>query len=101
MELGNDFVSPDKRITQNDFRSDQYWSERPDESTAGDGWTWVAALLVAALFIVSGYLDQESGISHASSASGAAGTYTSSSAPQASIASASVSESDRRSDKGY
>ncbi len=98
MELGTDFVSPDKRITENDFRSGKLWTERPDESAAGDGWTWVAALLVAALFIVSGYLDQESA-STASSASGAAGTYTASAGPHSSIASAAAA--DRQSDKGY
>ncbi len=77
--MGTDFVSPDKRITGNHFRSGQYWSERPDESAADGGWTWVAALLVAALFIVSGYLDQEAGMTHASSTSNTAQPYASNS----------------------
>ena len=58
MELGTDFITPNKRISDNDFRASHRASV--DENDTGGGWTWVAALLVAGLFIVSGYLDQES-----------------------------------------
>ncbi|MEP7155421.1 MAG: hypothetical protein ABI905_06585 [Betaproteobacteria bacterium] len=98
MELGTDFVTPDKRISDNDFRaSHRTPGGDQGEGSMSDGWTWVAALLVAALFIVSGYLDQESGIQHAS-ANGPAQSFASSS--PGSSASVGGGES-YQSEKGY
>jgi len=63
MSLRADYVTPGQRIVESDFRSTMPSLDIPDDADAlSDGWTWVAALLVAALFIVAGYLDQESGI---------------------------------------
>ena len=96
MELGTHFVSPDKRISDNDFRSSVRLPMEEDGSMS-DGWTWVAALLIAALFIVSGYLDQESNNSQHASA-GASQNY----AVGPSGVSASVSgAADYQAEKGY
>ena len=58
-----DYVTPGKKNVKNDTRTTMPSLEIPgDAYTLSDGWTWVAALLVAALFIVAGYLDQESGV---------------------------------------
>lgn len=95
MELGTDFVTPDKRISDNDFRSSLRLPVEEDGSMS-DGWTWVAALLIAALFIVSGYLDQESNNVQQSRA-GASQNY----AAGPSSGSASVSGGDYQAEKGY
>ena len=77
MYLGTDFNPAAPKITDNNGRTSVRWSERPDENGASsNGWTWVAALLVAALFIVSGYLDREAE-NHSASSSGSAANYAS------------------------
>lgn len=101
MKPGNTYVALDNRITENDYRSTLRLTENSaEESKNSDGWTWVAALVVAALFIVSGYLDQESGMLERASATGVADRYASNtSAPQALVANANGSG--RQFDKGY
>ena len=101
MNAGTDYVTLDKRITRNDPHSAVRWAgaSEEDDTTSG-GWTWLAALLVAALFIVSGYLDQEAGLIEAASTSAVAERYASStSAPQAMVA--GTNGADRQADKGY
>jgi hypothetical protein len=96
MELGTDFVTAGKRISDNDFRSSVRLPVEEDGSVS-DGWTWVAALLIAALFIVSGYLDQESNNSQQARA-GVSQNY----AQGPSSGSASVSGAgDYQAEKGY
>jgi len=98
MELGTDFISPDKRISDNDFRSSLRMPADEDSGISG-GWTWVAALLVAALFIVSGYLDQESAMNHASVGTGASQSYASRPADGSAIVGGG--NADYQAEKGY
>jgi hypothetical protein len=61
MSIGIDYVTPNQRIAENDFRSGMHLPDTADgDNTLSIGWTWIAVLLVAALFIVAGYLDQQS-----------------------------------------
>ena len=71
-----------------------------DTDGLSDGWTWVAALLVAALFIVAGYLDQESGVPGVAFAAGNATAQASDiSRPRAPVEDANWAR--RQVDKGY
>ena len=99
MNVGTDCVSPGKRITENHQRVAPHATEKPDESsTSNDGWMWVAAILVAALLIVSGYFEQEAANHEAASAAGE--RYASNiRAPQTLMAGAN--SAGHKPDKGY
>ena len=101
MNPGTDYVTPAKRISENDYRSTRHLSENfVGEGMSSPGWTWLAALLVSALFIVSGYLDQESGIMEPASSSVLPERHASNiSAPQVMVTGAN--KADGESAKGY
>ena len=100
MSTSTSYVAVDKRITQQDYRTPHLSGMPGGEETSNSGWTWVAAIAVAALFIVSGYLDQESRMLEGSSTSAATEKYAANnSATQAPGANASTAE--RQSEKGY
>ena len=102
MNLGTDYVSPENRVVTSDPRFDMRLTENfDDEDASSSGWTWVAAILLAGVLIVSGYLDQESGIiDGASSASAVGERYASNtSAPRTGVA--DTHRTDKPSDKGY
>lgn len=82
MKPGTNYVTLDKRITENDYRSPVGLTDYASEpGKSSDGWAWVAALVVAALFIVSGYFDQESRNDGRTTSSGATQSYASSASP--------------------
>ena len=101
MSDGTDYVSPENRVATSDPRFDMRLTENFDDDTSSNGWTWVAAILLAGVLIVSGYLDQESGIiDGASSVSAVGERYASNtSAPRTGVA--DTHRADKRSDKGY
>ena len=101
MSPGPHYVAFDKRITGNDYRpASRLTAPADEEGTASTGWTWVAVLVVAALFIVSGYWDQESGIVESANAAATQDRYApKNSAPQVAIGNAT--RADRQSGKGY
>lgn len=102
MSLGTDYVSPENRVATSDPRFDMRLTENfDDDDASGSGWTWVAAILLAGVLIVSGYLEQESGIIDNTSSAPAVGErYASNtSAPQRRVA--DTHRTDKRSDKGY
>lgn len=101
MKPGTNYVTQDKRITENDYRSPVGLTDYVSEpGKTSDGWAWVAALVVAALFIISGYFDQESRNDGRTTSSGAVHSYPSStSSAQVLVANAGVAV--RHFDKGY
>ncbi len=88
MYLGTDSITPEQRVAVSDPRFDMRMTGNLDsENALSTGWTWVAAVLVAAMFIVSGYLDEESRSTESSTASGPAEGYTANTAmPSAAVA---------------
>ncbi len=61
MYLGTDRISPEQRVVVSDPRFDMRMTGKfDDESALSTSWTWVAATLIAAMFIVSGFMDEES-----------------------------------------
>lgn len=65
MNAGTRFVANVNRIATNvptsDPRFDMRLTEKfEDDDAASTGWTWVAAVLIGGVIIVSGYLEQES-----------------------------------------
>ena len=102
MSLGTDYVSTENRVATSDPRFDMRLTENfNDDDASGSGWTWVAAILLAGVLIVSGYLEQESAnVGSTSSAPTIGERYASNtSAPQTRVA--DTHKTDKRSDKGY
>lgn len=61
MQPATRYVSNINRVMQKDKNFDLHLNEyAEDEDAASTGWTWVAAILIGGVLIVSGYLDQES-----------------------------------------
>ena len=106
MHHGTDSISPEQRVLVSDPRVDMRMTGKLDDDNAlRTSWPWAAALLIAVLFIVSGYMDEESRRVDAKPISGSVETYTSNTAmPMSSSASTFVATSqstDHRSAKGY
>lgn len=89
----------DRRITGNDGRASERARDSEGQASSTDGWTWVAALIVAALFIVSGYLDQEAGVDDGATSSATSQRISGNSASPSMVINTETVE--RRSDKGY
>ncbi len=104
MNLGTDSISPEQRVAVSDPRFDMRMTGKlDDESALRSSWIWVAALLLAGMFIVSGYMDDESRRAERKAVSGS-DTYASSSSmssPSTSTLVATSQNSDQRSAKGY
>lgn len=106
MHHGTDSMSAEQRVLISDPRFDMRMTGKlDDENALRTSWPWAAALLIAGMFIVSGYMDEESRRVDAKLASRLAETYTSNTAmPMPSSASTFVATSqstDHRSAKGY
>ena len=93
--------TPDNHAATRDARFDMRLTEKFDDDDASSaGWTWVAAILIGGVLIVSGYLDQESANDAGTTATAVGQRYAANtSAPQAALAGATRTE--RRADKGY
>ena len=93
--------TPDKHAATSDARFDMRLTEKFDDDDASSaGWTWVAAVLIGGVLIVSGYLDQESANDAGITATTVGQRYAAHpSASQTVIADAT--RTDRRTDKGY
>lgn len=105
MNLGTDSISSEQRVAVSDPRFDMRMTGQfDDEGALSTGWIWVAAILIAAMFLVSGYMDEESRRVEGSTVSRSADTYASNTAMPMSLASTFVATSqsmDERSAKGY
>lgn len=109
MNLETDRISPEQRVAVSDPRFDMRMTGQfDDESALNSSWIWVAAILIAATFLVSGYMDEESRRVEGSTASRFADTYASNSAmpmpmPLTSTSTfvATSQSMDERSAKGY
>ena len=94
-----DFATPDTRVATSDARFDMRLTEKFDDADqTSAGWTWVAAILIAGVLIVSGYLDQEAGSLATASAPGE--RYAVNTSPSQTVV-AAANQAERRSDKGY
>ncbi len=101
MYLGNEYITPGQRVSNHAPRFDMRLAERcEDEESLSPGWTWVAALLVAAMFIVSGYLDEESRNFDGATVSGVVKGYAQNTVTPTVVA-ANSPGTDRHSAKGY
>ncbi len=91
----------DNHAATSDARFDMRLTEKFDDDDASSaGWTWVAAILIGGVLIVSGYLDQESANVAGITATTVGQRYAAHpSASQTVIADAT--RTDRRADKGY
>ena len=103
MHLQTDRISPEQRVAVSDPRFDMRMTGKfDDESALSASWTWAAAILIAAMFIVSGYMDEESRRAEGRTVSGSADTFASNTAmPLASTFVANSQNMDERSAKGY
>ena len=101
MNAGTNYVTLDKRIVENTYRPSLRLTEDfGEEDSSTSGWTWAAALTIAALFIVSGHLDQAARNPDATSPAQVAEKYASNTAaPQALPAGAH--NADHQAEKGY
>ena len=99
MSPGPDFATPDTRVATSDARFDMRLTEKFDDADqTSAGWTWVAAILIAGVLIVSGYLDQEAG--SLATASAAGDRYAVNTSPSQTVV-AAAKQTERQSDKGY
>ena len=48
MDLENNLITADKRVATSDARFDMRLTENFDDDASSTGWTWVAAILIAA-----------------------------------------------------
>ena len=100
MNLATNYASSENKVATSDPRFDMRMTEKfDDDDSTGSGWTWVAAILIAGVLIVSGYLDQETASIQSSSSVISAHYASSSSAPQTMVADANRPA--HRLDKGY
>ena len=101
MNLATNHASPENKVATSDARFDMRLTDKfdDDDDSTGSGWTWVAAILIAGVLIVSGYLDQETASIQPSSSVISANYASSSSAPQTMVADANRPA--HRLDKGY
>ena len=103
MYLGTDSISPEQRVAVSDPRFDMRMTGQfDDESALSASWTWAAAILIAAMFIVSGYMDEESRRVETRTDIGSAGTYAASTAmPSPTTLVATTQSEDQGFAKGY
>ena len=109
MNLETDRISPEQRVAVSDPRFDMWMTGQfDDESALSTSWIWAAAILIAATFLVSGYMDEESRRVEGSTASRSADRYVSNTAMPMpmplTLTSTFVANSpstDHRSAKGY
>jgi hypothetical protein len=101
MNRGTDSITPEQRVGVSDPRFDMRMTENFGDGDEGStGWTWIVAILIAGVLIISGYLDQESGDFDASTASGSVQTYVASTTAPATLV-AAINSTDHRATKGY
>ena len=107
MNLETDRISPEQRVAVSDPRFDMRMTGQfDDESALSTSWIWAAASLIAATFLVSGYMDEESRRVEGSTAVGSADRYVSNTAMPMPLTSTSTfvansQSTDHRSAKGY
>jgi hypothetical protein len=101
MALGTDHITAEQRVAVSDPRFDMRGTgQLEDDEGSGTGWTWVAVIMVAAMFIVSGFLDEESRTIGGATAAGVTDSYVANTTvPSTAVANAIRME--RRSPKGY
>jgi hypothetical protein len=101
MNRRTDSITPEQRVAVSDSRFDMRTTENfGDDNEGSTGWTWIAVILIAAAFIVSGYLDQESGEFDGNTASGTVQSYAASTTVPATLV-AAVNSTDHRATRGY
>ena len=101
MNLATNHASPENKVATSDARFDMRLTDKfDDDDSTGSGWTWVAAILIAGVLIVSGYLDQETANIQASASSGVSASYASSSSARQTMV-ADANKPAHRLDKGY
>ena len=99
MSSGTNYASAENQVATSDARFDMRLTENFDDDASGTGWTWVAAILIAGVLIVSGYLDQEAGIIEGKSTSTVGERYASNVSAHQPMA--DTSRLVHRADKGY
>lgn len=94
-------ITAEQRVAVSDPRFDMRGTGQVDDDEApSTGWTWVAAIMIAAMFIVSGFLDEESRNTDGATAAGVANGYAAhTTGPSAGISNTVLTE--RPSSKGY
>ena len=102
MNLATNYASSENKVATSDARFDMRLTDKfdDDDDSTGSGWTWVAAILIAGVLIVSGYLDQETANIQASVSSGVSASYASSSSARQTMV-ADANKPAHRLDKGY
>jgi len=102
MNLATNHASPENKVATSDARFDMRLTENfdDDDDATSSGWTWVAAILIAGVLIVSGYLDQETATIQASASSGVSASYAPSSSARQTLV-ADANKPAHRLDKGY
>lgn len=100
MTSGTNCATPKNQVATSDARFDMRLTENfDDDDVSSSGWTWVAAILIAGVLIVSGYLDQEAGNIEGATSSKVGERYASNAS-----AGQPVADTNRlvhRADKGY
>jgi hypothetical protein len=101
MGRGTDSITAEQRVAVSDPRFDMRGTGQFDDDDApSTGWTWVAAIMIAAMFIVSGFLDEESRNTDGATAAGVTNSYAARTA-EPSAAAANTILTERQSAKGY
>ncbi len=99
MSYGTNYATPENQVATSDARFDMRLTENFDDDASSTGWTWVAAILIAGVLIVSGYLDQEAGNTAGTRTSTAGERYASNVSTRQPVADANRLV--QRADKGY
>lgn len=99
MSSGTNYASAENQVATSDARFDMRLTENFDDDASSTGWTWVAAILIAGVLIVSGYLDQEAGNIEGTGTSTVGERYASNVSARQPVADANRLV--RRADKGY
>ena len=95
----NNYATPENQVATSDARFDMRLTENFDDDASSTGWTWVAAILIAGVLIVSGYLDQEAGNIEGTRTSTVGERYASNVSARQPVADANTLV--QRADKGY
>lgn len=99
MNSGTNYAAPENQVVTSDARFDMRLTENFDDDASSTGWTWVAAILIAGVLIVSGYLDQEAGNIEGTRTSTVGERYASNASARQPVADANRLV--QRPDKGY
>lgn len=100
MAVVTKYVTTENRVATSDPRFDMRLSnDFDDDETPSSGWAWVGAILVAAVLIVSGYLDQDS-TNAAGPAVSTAGERYASTTPSPPVIKLAVNDAGNHADQG-